>query len=259
MTLSLASLAEHAYAEDTESLARQTKNPLTDVTNLSIFYDANLNTGADYQAQHVITIQPVIPVSINSQWSLITRTMVPLILQPPQAEGESWTSGAGDIQFSAFLSPTQTGKWVWGIGSAVLMPSASHEALGQGKWAVGPTAAAIRYDGPWTYGTLISNVWSVAGNAGRNAVNQMQLEPLLSYNFPHNPDRSVSFSPTFTADWKASGGERWTLPLGVGLGQLVKLGAQSVGLQATAYYYVAKPTGGPNWTLELQVQFLFPK
>jgi len=90
-------------------------------------------------------------------------------------------------------------------------------------------------------------------------VNQMQLQPLINYNFPGNPDRYIEFSPTFTANWKESGGERWTVPLGGGIGQLVKFGAQPVNLQATAYYYAAKPTGGPNWTLELTVQFLFPK
>jgi hypothetical protein len=142
-----------AHAQETATLAQQARNPLTDVTNL------------------------------------ITRTIAPIITQPPQAEGESWTSGVGDIQFSAFLSPTHIGEWTWGIGSAVLVPSASHELLGQGKWAIGPTAAALKYDGPWTYGALISNVWSVAGDARRSSVNQMQLEPLLSYSFPNNPDR----------------------------------------------------------------------
>ena len=260
LTLGLLSLlGPAAWAQDNATLVRAAKNPLSDVINVPILYDANLNTGSNRQTQHMLTFQPVIPFGINSQWTLITRTILPLTVQPPLADGESWTSGLGDTQFSAFLSPAHTREWVWGVGPVFQLPSASHEALGQGKWAAGPTAAAIKYDGPWTYGALINNVWSVAGGAGRAAVNQMQLQPLINYNFPGNPDRYIEFSPTFTANWKESGGERWTVPLGGGIGQLVKFGAQPVNLQATAYYYAAKPTGGPNWTLELTVQFLFPK
>jgi len=49
------------------------------------------------------------------------------------------------------------------------------------------------------------------------------------------------------------------VPVTLGIGQPVKWGKQPVNLQATAYYNVVKPTDAGNWTLELTVQFLFPK
>ena len=66
-------LPPEALAEEASSLARAAKNPLSDVVNLQILYDANLNTGPNRQAQHVLTLQPVIPFSINSQWSLFPK------------------------------------------------------------------------------------------------------------------------------------------------------------------------------------------
>ena len=49
------------------------------------------------------------------------------------------------------------------------------------------------------------------------------------------------------------------VPLGGGIGQIMRWGHQAVNLQAAAYYNVDKPEFGSNWNMRLQVQFLFPK
>jgi hypothetical protein len=259
LVATLVAVAGHARAQEAQELARAAKNPLANLTNVQFIYDANLGTGPDRKTQHVLNFQPVIPFALSADWSLITRTIAPLIAQPGQAAGEGWTSGPGDIQLSAFLSPARAEKLVWGVGPVVQIPSATHDALGQGKWSAGPTAAALWFGEQWTFGGLINNVWSFAGSGGRAAVNQMQLQPMINYNFRDNPDRYLTFSPTFSANWKASGGERWTVPVSLGIGQLVKFGKQAVNFQAAGYYNVIRPTGAASWTLEAQVQFLFPK
>jgi hypothetical protein len=123
--------------------------------------------------------------------------------------------------------------------------------LGQGKWGLGPAAAAQWSGDTWTFGALLNNIWSFAGGSGRPAVNQMQLQPEINYTFKGNSNRYLSFSPTITANWEASGSNRWTVPISLGLGQLVKVGQQPVNLQTTAYYNVVAPPGAGNWTLEL--------
>ena len=252
-------LALPASAQDAESLVREAKNPFADVTNLQFFYDANLGLEPGNRTQQVLTVQPLIPFAVSPNWSIITRTILPFISQPGAAPGEVGMHGVGDTQFSAFLSPARTGSLVWGIGPVFQLPTATNEALGQGKWGAGPIAG-VQWSGvQWTFGALINNIWSFAGDAGRPAVNQMQLQPEVNYNFKDNPNRYLSFSPTIIANWHASCGERWTVPLSLGIGQLVKFGHQSVNLQATAYYNVAAPTDASKWTLELLMQFLFPK
>jgi hypothetical protein len=248
-----------AFAQSEPSVLQTAKNPLANVVNVQFIYDANLGVGANDKTQHVLTFQPVIPFSITPDWSLITRTIAPVIAQPPGGPGESWVSGPGDIQISAFLSPARGDKFVWGVGPVLEIPSATNDALGQGKWAAGPTAAALWFGEQWSVGGLINNVWSFAGDGARPAVNRMQIQPQINYNFKSNPDRYLSFSPVISANWKERGGERWVVPVSLGLGQLVKIGKQSVNFQATAYYNVVKPTDAGNWTLEFLVQFLFPK
>ena len=255
----LSVLASPALAQDAESLVRQAKNPFADVTNLQFFYDANLGFEPGHQTQQVVTLQPLIPFAVTPDWSIITRTILPLIDQPGAAPGEDGARGVGDTQFSAFVSPTRTGSVVWGVGPVFQLPTATNDALGQGKWGAGPIAG-VQWSGvQWTLGALINNIWSFAGSTNRPAVNQMQLQPEVNYNFKDNPNRYLSFSPTITADWQASGSERWTVPVSLGIGQLVQFGHQSVNLQATAYYNVVAPTDASKWTLELLVQFLFPK
>ncbi len=248
-----------ATAQTGQSLVQLAKNPFADLTNLQFFFDANLGISPGDQTSQVVTFQPLIPFSVSPDWSIITRTVLPLIDQPGAAPGEGRTHGVGDTQFSAFLSPTRTGSLVWGVGPVLQLPTATNDALGQGKWGAGPTAGVQWSGTQWTFGALINNIWSFAGTAGRPAVNQMQLQPELNYTFKDNPNRYLSYSPTITANWEASGAERWTVPVSLGIGQLFTFGRQSVNLQATAYYNVVAPAGSGNWTLELLVQLLYPK
>jgi hypothetical protein len=245
-----------AHTQESPSLAKEAKNPFADLIDLQFIYDANLNVGPNRNTQDVLTFQPLIPFKLNGDLSLITRTILPVIDQP--ALGAGGPLGLGDTQLDAWISPTRTGALVWGIGPVFQLPTASNNALGQGKWGAGPTAGLQWSGEQWTFGALINNIWSFAGADNRAAVNQMQLEPTINYSFASNPNGYLSFSPTIVANWKASGEERWTVPVSLGVGQLVKIGKQSINLQATAYYNVIAPTGTSNWTLEVLAQFLFP-
>lgn len=253
--------ASIAYAAGEGDLAKAAQNPIADMISLPFQYNTNLNVGPQKQTQSVLNIQPVYPVKLNPEWNLVTRTILPVISQPDLGTGNGRTNGIGDIQFSAFLSPAQPARWIWGAGVIVQAPTATNDVLGQGKWGLGPTAVALRIEkgNPWVYGALVNNVWSVGGDHDRRNVNQMLIQPFVNYNFPSIPGRYLSFSPIVTADWEARSGDKWTVPLGLGIGQIMKFGTQPVNLQAAAYYNVERPTGASNWTLRLQMQFLFPK
>jgi hypothetical protein len=73
-----------------------------------------------------------------------------------------------------------------------------------------------------------------------------------SYNFPYG--WYVTSSPIMTANWLAASNDRWTLPLGGGVGKL------PINLQLQAFDNVLTPKrGGADWQLSFQVQFLFAK
>ncbi len=246
---------------DTSELARAAQNPIAAMISLPFQNNTNFNVGPEKRTQNILNIQPVVPVRVSREWNLVTRTIVPVISQPEFVPGQGRTNRIGDIQFSAFFSPKTPAAsgWIWGAGIIAQLDTASDDALGAGKGGLGPTAVALKMDGQWVYGALVNNIWSVAGDSGRADVNTMLIQPFVNYNFPDKPGRYLTFAPIMTANWEADSNDRWTVPLGLGIGQIMKWGEQPVNLQASAYYNVETPANGADWQLRIQMQFLFPK
>lgn len=242
---------------DATELAKAAQNPIANMVSLPFQNNTSFGFGPTEETQNVLNIQPVYPIDMNEDWNIITRTIIPVVSQPGLS---GRTNGLGDIQFTAWASPktpTDSG-WIWGLGLVTQLDSATDDKLGQGVWGLGPTAVVLKTKGQWLYGGLINNIWSVVNN-GNPDVNKMILQPFINYNIPGKPGRYLISSPIITADWKASSGDVWTVPIGLGIGQIVKFGQQPVSLSAHAYYNVVKPQFGADWSLRLQMQFMFPK
>jgi len=257
-----AGAAEVEDTGDNAALAKAAQNPVADMISLPFQWNANFNYGPLDRQQQVLNIQPVYPIELNQDWNLITRTIVPVISQPPFTPSQDRENGNGDIQFSAFLSPVKptAGGWLWGAGLVGQLDTASDDRLGQGKYGLGPTAVALRMDGQWVWGALINQVWSVAGDDDRPDISQMLIQPFVNYNLPNSPGRYLSFSPIITANWEAEHArDVWTVPLGLGIGQIMRFGKQPVNLSLAYYTNVEKPDFGPDYQIRFQITFLFPK
>jgi hypothetical protein len=129
--------------------------------------------------------------------------------------------------------------------------------LGTDQWSAGPSAVALTIRGPWVVGALANNLWSYAGEDDREGVNQFLLQYFINYNLPQG--WYISSAPIVTANWKADSGNTWTVPFGGGVGKIFRIGKQPMNAQVQAFYNAVKPDNGPDWTLRLQLQFLFPK
>lgn len=241
-----------------EELARAAQNPIAAMISVPFQNNINFGYGPNDHIQNVLNIQPVIPISLSDQWNLVTRTILPVISQPGMAPGEGTTFGLGATQFSAFLSPAQTGRLIWGVGPVVQAPTTTDQALGSNLWGAGPSLVALTMTGPWVIGGLANNVWS-AGGTGRNRYNTLTMQPFVNYNFASSPGTYMSFSPIVTANWEAKSGEQWTVPLGLAVGQIFRIGQQPVNTQLGAYYNAIRPDIGPEWQIRFQIQLLFPR
>lgn len=249
--------AVRAEEEGTADLAKKTQNPVSDLISLPLQNNINFGVGRGDDVQNMLNIQPVIPLKLSEDWNLITRTIVPVIYQPELVRGTGSEFGLGDINATLFLSPAKPGKVIWGVGPIFSFPTATDKVLGTDKWSAGPSAVALMIRGPWVVGALASNLWSYAGDDDRENVNQFLLQYFVNYNLPQG--WYISSAPIITANWKADGGDVWTVPFGGGVGKIFRIGKQPMNAQVQAFYNVAKPDNGPDWTLRLQLQFLFPK
>lgn len=105
-------------------------------------------------------------------------------------------------------------------------------------------------------GILANNIWSFAGPSDRAPVNQLMAQYFINYNFPDGS--YISSSPIITANWLAKGGERWTVPVGGGIGRLFMVQNQPVDVQFGVYYNLRKPELASRWQFRFNLSLLFP-
>jgi hypothetical protein len=249
--------------EGGEDLTAKTQNPVGAMYSLPFKF--TFDYGADNGEAAFLNIQPVIPVTIGD-WNLINRVIMPLIHTPGLVTGTpeipnpvqgDGATGLGDINYSVFLSPAEPDKIIWGIGPSLMMNTATDDQLGSGKWSAGPTAVVLIQPKPWTIGLLGRQLWSFAGDSDRKNVNQLLLEPFFNYNLDNG--WYLISDMILTANWQADSGNRWTIPLGGGVGKMFAIGSQKLNTKLEAYYNAVKPNGAPDWTLSWTFQFLFPR
>ena len=261
-TVMLGGAAPAGAAEEDESateLAKKTQNPVADLISVPFQSNFDFGTGEKDATVYLLNVQPVIPIKLTHDWNLITRTIIPIINQPSLFDGPNRISGSawglGDINPSFFLSPAGARHFIWGIGPTFTLPTATDWRLGSGKFSLGPTAVGLYMGGPWVVGALINNQWSVAGWRDKD-VNQMLLQPFVNYNLKDG--WYITSAPIMTADWEGDSGQKWTVPVGAGVGKLFRVGKLPINTSLQGYSNVEKPRFGPDWQLRFQVQFLLP-
>jgi len=262
LSATLAVAAAPAHAElSSEELAKLAQNPVGNLISVPFQYNANLNFGPEKGTQSVLNIQPVIPIEIDKDWNIITRTIVPLVWMPALTPEIGAKSGIGDIEFSALLSPANPGKWIWGAGPIFQLPTNSSAELGNKNWGLGPEFVILHldHDSPWVFGAIVNNVWSVTSNKQGGSYNNGLIQPFVNYNIPDHEGLYLTSGPIWTVNWNAPSSQQWTIPLGGGIGKIFHFGKLPVNTQISAYYNVVKPDFGPNWQIRAQMQFMFPK
>ena len=249
--------AAASEAAAAEALQKATQNPVANLISVPLQNNTNFGYGPYNRDQDVLNIQPVIPVKLSEKWMLISRIIQPIVWQPYPNQNTGGEYGLGDMNPTFFLSPAKPGKVIWGAGPAFVIPTATNDILGQGKFSLGPSFVALWQPEHWTIGALVNNVWSVAGSGSRPPVNQMLLQYFINYNMKKG--WYLTMSPILTANWRASSGDVWTVPFGGGVGRIMKLGFQPVNISATFFGNAMYPTGTSPWSMRLQIAFLFPK
>ncbi len=252
-------VAQDAATDDKAAaaeLAKKLSNPVASL--ISVPFQNNFDFGAGPKGdgfQYKVNVQPVVPFSLNENWNLISRTIVPIVYQE-NIFGTSSQAGLSDTVQNFFFSPKAptSGGWIWGAGPLFLLPTATDDLLGTEKWGAGPTALLLKQQNGWTYGVLANHIWSFAGESSRADVNATFLQPFVS--FTTKTFTTFGFNTESTYDWDNS---QWTVPLNASVSQLVKIGKHPVQFSLGVKYYAEKPAQGPEWGLRFGVTFLFPK
>ena len=285
-------LAQHSDDE----LVKQLSNPVASLISVPFQANWDFRMGPlDQGTQFKLNFQPVIPISLNKDWNLIIRTIVPYINQEDVRKGplpsfpglpddvlapfpgnvRDELNRAAEKAFNRAAKKRPVDHHQEGLGdilqSFFISPK---EPFGGWIVAVGP---ALLYPSA-TDDKLGTEKWA----AGPTAL-ALQQEGGWTYgvlanhlwSYAGDVDRrsvnatfvqpflsySTKTKTTFTLnsestyDWNES---QWTVPLNAIVSQLVRIGKLPVQFAVGGRYYAEGPSGAPDWGLRFVVTPLFP-
>ena len=279
--------ADAKKAPSTGDLAKASQNPVANMISVPFENNATFNNGEDDVFINSLNIKPVVPMGLTENWNLINRAIIPVVYMDSGVKGipgqttigevilgqrrgpgsTAFTTqekelgsqfGLGDITYQGFFSPAKPGKWIWGLGPQLNLPTGT-DRFTANQWSLGPAAVVLTMPGHWVIGALVSNVWNIGSGYDNAAdVNSMTAPYFINYNMEGG--WYLSSAPVMTANWEADSGDQWTIPIGGGGGRVFKIGNQHVKMSLAAYYNVDAPNGNDDvWNLQYSCTFLFPK
>ncbi|MGZ9074795.1 MAG: transporter [Burkholderiaceae bacterium] len=249
----------YAFAQDDAAdLAKKLSNPIAALISvpLQLNYDDNIGPG-ERGDKWQLNVQPVIPITLNKEWNLISRTIVPIINQKNVSAPGVRNSGIGDVVQSFFFSPLQataTG-WIWGVGPVLMLRTGEDNLSGE-KWGGGPTAVVLKQQSGWTYGALANHIWSFAGSDSARDISATFVQPFMSFTTKSATTYGLNTESTY--DWRS---EKWSVPINATVSQLIKVGSQPLSVGGGVRYWVSTPdnVGPKGWGFRVFITALFPK
>lgn len=265
-----ASKEGEVQGESLTEVNKELTNPVSAIWSISFQQNNYLldpgPTGQALRWNSNLQFQPVLPVALHKDWNLITRPVIPLFVSQPHPNPTNSTdidrtTGFGDTILLEMLSPSPelVGNWLLGLGPTFIFPTASTDWTGQGKWQVGPAALVGYLSTKWILGVFVQNWTSFGGSGNRSDTNQMNLQPVAAYFL--RDGWSIGYSGNVLANWKAnSAGDVWTVPMGLAISKVVKLGRLPVKLGLAGQYMVHHPNAfGQKWNIQVSVVPVIPK
>lgn len=274
-------------------LAKKTANPISDLWLLWNQVDSTKFKGDlldDDEWMYSYKFQPVMSFPIlGGDWNFILRPViqynsVPLDKDAGQLLGASQgqifnseelssiaadpfgtTTGFGDTILLTLLGPNKEDGNIWGIGASQILPTAQEDVLGQGKYQAGP-AFLFAHIAPepgkgwksFNYGLLAQHWWSYAGDDDRSETSQTDIQYFINYRL--NNTALIGMTPNIRINWREDGSDRFSVPIGLGYIDMIKIGKVPVRVGMEAQYYVHQPDqAGADWNFRIIFTPIIPR
>ena len=246
-------------AKSADQIAKELSNPAGSLASLNFNFQYQTFKGdlpgADDQDSWSMLFQPALPFPVGDQGRrVIFRPAIPLLFNQPVFDADKGSFddadvALGDIGFDLVYAGTEmktkkTG-FLWGVGAAGTLPTATTSDVAGKQWRLGPElfGGIIREWG--LVGALVNNQWNIGG-WDDDSYSVMTAQYFYAYGL--GKGWQISSSPTITYDWNADSDQAWTVPVGLGVSKTTVLGGKPWKFAFQVQYYLEQPDAfGPQW------------
>ncbi len=232
-----------AVQPSAEEMAAKLANPTAPVMTIGnnfdyVSFDGDL-PGASDQSSFRYVFQTVFPFKLADGGTLFFRPAIPVMFNEPVPAGPNRWDEAGtdlaDIGFDFSYGKTTESGLLWGAGIVGTLPTATDDRLGKDLWGLGPELL-IGKMGKWgVVGGLVSHQWDVGGS-GDGEIDLTTVN--YFYAFPLGGGWQLAAGPAASYDHTRPSGDRWTIPLGIGLARTAIISGRPWKFQLQYWNYV---------------------
>lgn len=254
-----------AEEKSTDQVAKELSNPAGSLASLNFNLQYTEFTGdlpdSDDQDSWALTFQPTLPFPVGDKGRrIIFRPLVPVSFDQPVFNAEKGKFEDADVNLEditfdlAYAGTNMTSKqdgYLWGIGTAGTLPTATNSDLGGNQWRLGPEGfgGIIRKWG--LVGALVSHQWNVGGS---NDAYYSTTTSQYFYAIGLGNGWQIASSPVISYDWQADKDEAWTVPVGFGVAKTTAIGKMPWKFQFQVQKYLVTPdTFGPDWLVKFTI------
>ncbi|MBV8203797.1 MAG: hypothetical protein JO195_02085 [Candidatus Eremiobacteraeota bacterium] len=264
---------EHAPTRaEEEAFIKESQNPIGNVAILPFQNNWNYAAGPSKTTVWNMNIQPVVPFMLSPKANLIERVITPVVNLTPLLQSQDCFAlgitvssppcgaelGIGNIQLQTFYAPkTNPNGFIWGVGPMFSFPTVSKH-LGTQQFGGGIDAVGLVMPGHWVTGMLVTQRWYIAGpsSAAENTLNQLQAQPFINFNF--GKGWALSEAPLITANWNEPGNQKWTVPIGLQVGNTNTWLKLPMAYQLAYYGNIVRPQFAPYGLIRFNWAILWP-
>jgi hypothetical protein len=248
--------AQEKPAASAQEVADKLSNPVANMISVPLQNNLDYGVGPHNGSKYTINFQPVVPIKLSSNINLITRYIIPIVDQRDMTGENTNQFGLSDATISGFFSPVKSNNGIiWGAGPAFLIPIGTNDLLSTRKWGIGPTALVLRQSNGLTYGFLVNQLWSFAGDKSRSDVNQLFVQPFFAKNFKSGA--GLGLNAEITSNWEAGTTIAFLNPIVTGV---TKMGKQIIQMGIGPRVPLGGPEESrPDFGLRAVLTLVFPK
>jgi hypothetical protein len=214
IVLIAAVLVPGTIAAQTEEQISQANNPLADANGLNFQDQFGTSVSGTGGVTNTMNLRGIMVKGRH-----IVRATLPIVTVP--VGNEAYASGLGDFNiFDAIRLTPADATTQYGVGPLLVIPTATDDQLGAGKWQLGFAAVGLKLlPGGSVLGALVTFQTDFAGDGDRSGTALATAQPVATIGV------GKGFYLRSSAIWLLDfENDRYLIPFGIGAGKVLPVG-----------------------------------